>query len=69
MAGGPVSTACPPPATVVHHRKVHMGDWSLFIDPENDESLCAPHHDTVVQREEARGYTIGRDDLSTISAE
>jgi hypothetical protein len=50
------------PATVVHHRKAHKGDWSLFIDPENHESLCAPHHDTLVQREEARGYTIGCDE-------
>jgi 5-methylcytosine-specific restriction endonuclease McrA len=50
------------PATVVHHRKAHKGDWSLFIDPENHESLCAPHHDTLAQREEARGYTIGCDE-------
>lgn len=49
------------PATVVNHRIPHRGDWSLFIDPNNHESLCAPHHDSLVQREEARGYTIGSD--------
>ena len=48
-------------ATVVNHRKPHKGNWSLFIDPDNHESVCAPHHDTLIQREEARGYTIGSD--------
>lgn len=48
-------------ATVVNHRTPHKGDWSLFINPENHESLCAPHHDTLVQREEARGHVIGCD--------
>src|SRR5690606_7138473 len=50
------------PATVVHHRKAYKGDWPLFIDPDNHESLCAPHHDTLAQREEARGYVIGCDE-------
>jgi hypothetical protein len=49
-------------ATVVHHRNPHKGDWQLFISAENHESLCAPHHDTLAQREEARGYTIGCDE-------
>ncbi|NGN45169.1 HNH endonuclease [Mesorhizobium sp. CGMCC 1.15528] len=48
-------------ATVVNHRQPHKGDWSLFIDPDNHESLCAPHHDALVQKEEARGYAIGAD--------
>jgi len=48
-------------ATVVNHRIPHKGDWSLFIDPDNHESLCAPHHDALVQREEARGHVIGCD--------
>ncbi|EHK56786.1 HNH endonuclease signature motif containing protein [Allomesorhizobium alhagi] len=48
-------------ATVVHHRIAHKGDEHLFWDPENLESVCAPHHDTLIQREEARGYTIGSD--------
>lgn len=49
------------PATIVNHRKAHKGNWSLFIDPANHESTCAPHHDTLIQREEERGYTIGSD--------
>ncbi|MEI5682341.1 MULTISPECIES: HNH endonuclease [unclassified Mesorhizobium] len=48
-------------ATVVNHRQPHKGEWSLFIDPDNRESICAPHHDALVQREEARGYSIGSD--------
>lgn len=48
-------------ATVVNHRKPHKGDWSLFIDPQNHESLCAPHHDGLIQREEASGHAIGCD--------
>jgi hypothetical protein len=46
-------------ATVVNHRQPHKGDWALFIDPDNHESLCAAHHDALVQREEARGFIIG----------
>jgi len=49
-------------ATVVNHRQPHKGNWTLFIDPANHESLCAPHHDTLVQKEEARGYVIGSDE-------
>lgn len=48
-------------ATVVNHRKPHRGDWALFIDPENHESVCKDHHDGLIQREEARGYIIGSD--------
>lgn len=50
------------PATVVNHRQPHKGDWQLFIDPDNHESACAEHHDTLIQREEARGYQIGCDE-------
>ena len=45
-------------ATIVNHIKAHRGDWSLFIDPANHESLCKHCHDTEVQREE-RGGTGG----------
>ena len=48
-------------ATVVNHRMPHKGDWSLFTDPENFESLCPPCHDGLVQREEKRGFTVGCD--------
>jgi hypothetical protein len=46
-------------ATVVNHRRPHRGDWALFVDPANHESVCKDHHDTLVQREEARGHAIG----------
>ena len=32
-------------ATVVDHKTPHKGDETLFFDPENLSSLCAPHHD------------------------
>lgn len=32
-------------ATVVDHIRPHRGDWSLFIDPANHQSLCKRHHD------------------------
>lgn len=47
------------PATVVNHRKAHKGNWALFISPANHESTCAPHHDRLIQKEEARGQRIG----------
>jgi len=48
-------------ATVVNHRIPHKGDWSLFTDPNNHESVCKDHHDGLIQREEARGHVIGSD--------
>jgi len=42
------------PATVVNHRRPHRGDWGLFIDPENHESVCKACHDGEIQREEAQ---------------
>jgi hypothetical protein len=46
-------------ATIVNHRRPHKGDWQLFIDPGNHESLCKPHHDGEVQSEERLGYAKG----------
>lgn len=45
------------PATVVNHRTPHKGNWSLFIDPNNHESACKPHHDGDIQSEEIHGYS------------
>ncbi|MBX3543592.1 HNH endonuclease [Chelatococcus sp.] len=45
------------PATVVNHRRAHQGDWSLFIDPKNHESVCKPCHDGEIQREERAAAT------------
>ncbi|NGO51626.1 HNH endonuclease [Allomesorhizobium camelthorni] len=50
-----------PRAAVVNHKVRHRGDPALFFDLENTESVCKTDHDTLIQREEARGYTIGSD--------
>ena len=39
----------------------HRGDPSLFFCPEKTESVCKSDHDALIQKEEARGYTIGSD--------
>lgn len=42
-------------AAVVNHIKPHRGDWALFCDTDNHESLCKRCHDGVVQSEERQG--------------
>lgn len=39
-------------ATVVDHIEPHKGDKTLFWKTENHQSLCAPCHSSVKQREE-----------------
>jgi 5-methylcytosine-specific restriction enzyme A len=39
-------------ATVVHHKRPHRGDWSLFVDPDNHASWCKPCHDSEAQAAE-----------------
>ncbi|RXT18101.1 hypothetical protein B5U98_22775 [Bosea sp. Tri-39] len=46
------------PATVANHRIAHKGDAILFWEGEL-ESVCAPHHDSVIQAEEKRGFVFG----------
>jgi len=48
-------------ATVVHHRIPHKGDWVLFIDLANHESVCADCHDGPIQSEERRGFSTSVD--------
>jgi 5-methylcytosine-specific restriction endonuclease McrA len=50
-------------ATVVDHIEPHRGDWDKFTDPDNLQSLCKHHHDSVKQQQERRGYStqIGQD--------
>lgn len=48
-------------ATVVDHIKAHKGDVDLFFDPDNLQSLCKLHHDSVKQAEEKGGTIIGCD--------
>jgi 5-methylcytosine-specific restriction protein A len=50
-----------PRAAVVNHKKPHKGDQVLFFDINNVETVCKTDHDALIQREEARGYTIGSD--------
>ena len=50
-----------PRAAVVNHKTPHRGDPALFFDLDNTESVCKQDHDALIQREEARGYTIGSD--------
>jgi 5-methylcytosine-specific restriction endonuclease McrA len=46
------------PATVVNHGTPHKGDWQLFIDAKNHQSVCKPCHDGPVQSAERRGYSV-----------
>lgn len=50
-------------ADVVDHRTAHKGNWSLFSDPANLQSLDKQCHDSVKQRMEKRGQAgpIGGD--------
>ncbi|MEQ1955997.1 hypothetical protein [Mesorhizobium sp. CN2-181] len=50
-----------PRAAVANHKVKHRGDPTLFFDLENVETVCKRDHDTLIQREEMRGYTIGSD--------
>ena len=54
-------------ATTVNHRTPHKGDWALFIDPANHQSLCKPCHDGPTQQRERIGYTkdTGTDGIPT----
>ena len=40
-------------ATVVDHIVPFRGDWDLFVDPGNHQSLCKHHHDQKTAREQA----------------
>jgi len=41
-------------ATVVDHIKPHRGDWTLFTDESNLQSLCKYHHDRKTALEMAQ---------------
>lgn len=47
-------------ATIANHRIRHRGNRKLFFEGPL-ESACKPHHDSLIQREEKRGYRIGCD--------
>jgi hypothetical protein len=48
----------PRPAEVIHHKKDHKGNWALFIDPENLESLCKVHHDAIPKTQDGQNPAI-----------
>lgn len=43
-------------AEVVDHVKPHRGDWNLFVDETNLQSLCKYHHDQKTAMEQAEGH-------------
>ena len=45
-------------ATVVDHVIPHEGEWALFVDPENLQSLCKFHHDGKTMRELNSGRKV-----------
>ena len=44
------------PATIVHHRTPHRGDWAKFIDRTTSQALHACHNSTA-QSAERMGYS------------
>ena len=40
------------PATVVDHIVPHCGDWDMFTDEGNLQSLCKRHHDIKTAQEQ-----------------
>jgi predicted kinase len=45
-------------ADTVHHRRAHRGDWALFCDPSNLESVCASCHSSEIQSGERAGAYV-----------
>jgi len=43
-------------ATVVDHIVPHRGDWKLFTDKNNLQSLCKHHHDQKTIAEQSRDF-------------
>ncbi len=48
-------------ADTVDHRTPHKGDWSLFTDPENLQSLCGPCHTKAKADQERYGFHMMTD--------
>lgn len=46
-------------ATHVDHKIPHRGDFKLFSDPKNLQSLCATHANSTKQKEELTGQAQG----------
>jgi 5-methylcytosine-specific restriction protein A len=48
-------------ANVVDHIRPHRGDWSLFFDRTNLQSLCETCHNSTKQAEERAAERLGED--------
>jgi len=48
-------------ADEVDHIQKHDGDYGLFYDPSNLQSLCKSHHRGAKAREERSGKVVGCD--------
>lgn len=60
LASNPLCVACKAmgrfvKADTVDHIKPHEGDWDLFVDPNNLQSLCALCHSRHKRRADNRG--------------
>jgi len=47
-------------ASVVDHVIPHKGNWQMFIDPKNHQSLCKRCHDAKTMRELNENRTESR---------
>jgi len=68
LASQPLCTYCEAlgivtQATVADHIQRHRGDFRLFFDASNIQSLCKKCHDSTKAREEYQGQSIGCDAL------
>lgn len=47
---------CGEPMALVDHTKPHQGNWQLFIDPNNLQSLCNPCHGAKTATDGSRTF-------------
>lgn len=48
-----------PDSPTANHKVPHRGNSVLFWDPDNIETVTKQVHDTIIQAEEAKAYTLG----------
>jgi 5-methylcytosine-specific restriction endonuclease McrA len=49
LKANPICAFCTSQATIVDHIRPHKGNWILFMDMKNFQSLCKPCHDSKKQ--------------------
>ena len=52
----PFCNRCGGIADTVNHIRPHKGDWTLFNNTGNLESVCKQCHDSTIQFQEIHGY-------------